>query len=131
MAPRLPSRKRKAVTRDSPEADEAVLRDANGNRRYVYRDIDPAYDSDDSDAPQTTNTIGNIPLSFYDSYPHIGYDVNGKKIARPAKGEALDALLDSIDIPKGWTGLTDPNSGKPLELSEQELDVLKRIQMNE
>lgn len=131
MAPREPSRKRKAVTRDSPESDEAVLRDANGNPRYVYRDIDPAYDSDDSDAPQTTNTIGNIPLSFYDSYPHIGYDVNGKKIARPAKGEALDALLDSIDIPKGWTGLTDPNTGKLLELSEQELDVLKRIQMNE
>ncbi|KAL8916228.1 MAG: hypothetical protein Q9208_008626 [Pyrenodesmia sp. 3 TL-2023] len=131
MASREPSKKRKAVTRDSPEANEAVLRDANGNPRYVYRDIDPVYDSDDSDAPQTTNTIGNIPLSFYDSYPHIGYDINGKRIARPAKGEALDALLDSIDIPKGWTGLTDPNTGKPLELSEQELDVLKRIQMNE
>ncbi|KAL8904451.1 MAG: hypothetical protein Q9207_003249, partial [Kuettlingeria erythrocarpa] len=131
MALSEPTRKRKAVTRDSPEADEAISTDANGNPRYVYRDIDPVYDSDDSDAPETTNTIGNIPLSFYDSYPHIGYDVNGKKIARPAKGEALDALLDSIDIPKGWTGLTDPDTGKPLELSEQELDVLKRIQMNE
>ncbi|KAL8865894.1 MAG: hypothetical protein Q9174_006630, partial [Haloplaca sp. 1 TL-2023] len=108
-----------------------VTEDANGNERYVYKDIDPVYDSDDSEAPQTTNTIGNIPLSFYDSYPHIGYDVNGKKIARPAKGEALDALLDSIDIPKGWTGLTDPNTGKPLELNSQELDVLRRIQTNE
>ncbi|KAL8646517.1 MAG: hypothetical protein Q9210_006098 [Variospora velana] len=113
------------------QPNHVVTQDANGNPRYVYRDIDPVYDSDDSDAPETTNTIGNIPLSFYDSYPHIGYDINGKKIARPAKGEALDALLDSIDIPKGWTGLTDPNTGKPLELSEQELDVLKRIQMNE
>lgn len=108
-----------------------VTEDANGNPRYIYQDIDPIYASDDSEAPETTNTIGNIPLSFYDSYPHIGYDINGKKIARPAKGEALDALLDSIDIPKGWTGLTDPNTGKPLELSEQELNLLKRIQMNE
>ncbi|KAI4125502.1 MAG: hypothetical protein LQ338_004204 [Usnochroma carphineum] len=116
---------------DEPEPNHILTEDANGNPRYVYEDIDPVYDSDDSDAPETTNTIGNIPLSFYDSYPHIGYDINGKKIARPAKGEALDALLDSIDIPKGWTGLTDPNTGKPLELSEQELDVLKRIQMNE
>lgn len=108
-----------------------TTQDANGETRFIYPEIDPTYDSDDSDARQTTNTIGNIPLSYYDSYPHIGYDVNGKKIARPAKGEALDALLDSIEIPKGWTGLTDPATGKPLELKQQELEILKRIQMNE
>ena len=108
-----------------------VETDANGGERYVYDEIEPGYDSDDSDAPVTANTIGNIPLSFYDSYPHIGYDINGKKIMRPAKGEALDALLDSIEIPKGWTGLTDPATGKPLNLSQEELEVLRRIQMNE
>lgn len=114
-----------------PPANYKVTEDANGNPRYVYNEIVPTYDSDDSDAPATANTIGNIPLSFYDSYPHIGYDINGKKISRPAKGEALDALLDSIDVPKGWTGLTDPATGRPLELSQQELEILKRIQMNE
>jgi ribosome biogenesis protein ERB1 len=108
-----------------------ITTDANGGVRYIYDEIDPVYYSDDSDAPVTTNTIGNIPLSFYDSYPHIGYDINGKKIMRPAKGEALDALLDSIDIPKGWTGLTDPNTGKPLNLSQEELEILKRLQTNE
>ena len=105
---------------ERPTANYKITEDANGNPRYIYNQIDPVYDSDDSDAPATQNTIGNIPLSFYDSYPHIGYDINGKKIARPAKGEALDALLDSIDLPKGWTGLTDPATGKPLELSQQE-----------
>ena len=116
---------------DEPPANYTIIEDANGNPRYAYNDIDPVYDSDDSDAPAATNTIGNISLSFYDSYPHIGYDINGKKIARPAKGEALDALLDSIEVPQGWTGLTDPATGKPLELSQQELEVLRRIQMNE
>ena len=114
-----------------PNATYSIAKDANGNPRYVYHDIEVGYASDDSDAPLHTNTIGNIPLSFYDSYPHIGYDINGKKISRPAKGEALDALLDSIDVPRGWTGLTDPETGKPLELSKEELDVLKRIQLNE
>lgn len=108
-----------------------VETDANGGERYVYDEIEPGYDSDDSDAPVTANTVGNISLSFYDSYPHIGYDINGKKIMRPAKGEALDALLDSIEVPKGWTGLTDPATGKPLNLSQEELEVLRRIQMNE
>ena len=105
---------------EGPPASYRITEDANGNSRYIYSEIDPVYDTDDSDAPATQNTIGNIPLSFYDSYPHIGYDINGKRIAWPAKGEALDALLDSIDVPKGWTGLTDPATGKPLELSQQE-----------
>ncbi|EON61349.1 ribosome biogenesis protein ERB1 [Coniosporium apollinis CBS 100218] len=108
-----------------------VTTDANGNPRYLYQEIEPGYESDDSDAPATVNTIGEIPLSFYDSYPHIGYDINGKKIMRPAKGEALDALLDSIEVPQGWTGLTDPATGKPLELSREELEVLKKLTRNE
>jgi len=48
-----------------------------------FQRLEAKYDSDDSDALITTNTIGNIPLTFYDSYPHIGYDINGKRIMRP------------------------------------------------
>jgi ribosome biogenesis protein ERB1 len=116
---------------DEDKPNYTVVKDANGGERYVYDEIDPVYDSDDSDAAEAANTIGNIPLSFYDSYPHIGYDINGKKIMRPAAGEALDALLDSIEVPKGWTGLTDPATGKPRNLSQEELEILRRIQKNE
>ena len=145
----IPSEDEKGIANDSLEEDGGsgsedeetfgrptrqykIVKDANGNDRYVYNEVDTGYASDDSDAPVTTNTVGNIDVEkFYGAYPHIGYDINGKKIARPAKGEALDALLDSIDIPKGWTGLTDPATGKPLEISQEELEVLRRIQMNE
>jgi ribosome biogenesis protein ERB1 len=118
---------------DDDKPNYAVVKDANGGVRYVYDEIDPVYDSDDSDAAASaaTNTIGNIPLSFYDAYPHIGYDINGKKIMRPAAGEALDALLDSIEVPKGWTGLTDLATGRPRNLSQEELEILRRIQKNE
>lgn len=123
-------------TTHTPDEDDTsqnytLTQDAHGKPRYVYRDIEPVYDSDDSDAPVTTNTIGNIPLSFYESYPHIGYDLDGKKVMRPAKGAALDSLLKSIELPKGWTGLTDPATGKPLELNDVELAVLKRLTRNE
>ncbi|GAM87756.1 hypothetical protein ANO11243_057830 [Dothideomycetidae sp. 11243] len=117
------------VNGSEPELVETI--DANGNPRFLYPEIDPVYDSDDSDVLQPVNTIGNIPLSYYDAYPHIGYDINGRKISRPAKGEALDALLDSIDIPEGWTGLTDPATGKPLALNADELEMLKRLTRNE
>lgn len=116
---------------DSEGPNYRIVKDANGQERYEYAEVDPVYDSDDSDAQGPVNTIGNIPLSFYDSYPHIGYDINGKKIMRPATGEALDALLDSIEVPKGWTGLTDPETGKPLNLSQDELELLRRLQMGE
>ena len=125
----------KVTAKDEAEPEEKlnyrIEKDANGGIRYVYDEIDPVYDSDDTDAQVPTNAIGNIPLSFYESYPHIGYDINGKKIMRPAAGEALDALLDSIDIPEGWTGLTDPETGKPLNLSQEELELLRKIQRHE
>ncbi|KAI7139424.1 hypothetical protein KC343_g17154, partial [Hortaea werneckii] len=47
---------------DEDKPNYRIDTDANGNPRYVYGEIDPAYDSDDSEAPATTNTIGNIPL---------------------------------------------------------------------
>ena len=116
------------------EADKPnyrVVEDAYGNERYIYDEIDPGEDSEYSVADAEANTIGNIPLTYYDSYPHIGYNINGKKIMRPATGEALDALLDSIEVPKGWTGLTDPSTGKPLQLSQEELQLLRKVQQNE
>ncbi|PLB44033.1 ribosome biogenesis protein erb1 [Aspergillus steynii IBT 23096] len=125
-----------APAEDNESSDEEqpnfrIEKDANGNDRFLYDEINPDDNSEYSDADENANTIGDIPLSFYDQYPHIGYDINGKKILRPAKGEALDALLDSIEIPKGWTGLTDPSTGKPLELSQDELELLRKVQMNE
>jgi len=116
---------------DSSQHDYEIIKDANGNDRFIYPEIDPGDDSDYSVPDDEANTIGNIPLSFYESFPHIGYNINGKKIMRPATGQALDALLDSIDIPQGYTGLTDPNTGKPLELSKDELELLRKIQTNE
>lgn len=39
---------------------------------WDHREIDPVYDSDDTDAQGPVNTIGNIPLSFYDRSVFLG-----------------------------------------------------------
>ncbi|KAF3932001.1 hypothetical protein ABW20_dc0103219 [Dactylellina cionopaga] len=120
----------------TPASDEELVDDvkvvtgADGNPRYIYPEINPVYDSDDTDAEET-NTIGNIPLEYYEKYPHVGYDINGKRIMRPAAGKALDTLLDSIELPKGWTGLIDKNSGAALNLTEEELEIVKKLQRSE
>lgn len=103
---------------------------SDGLPRIIKPEINPIYDSDDSDV-ETKNTIGNIPLSAYDEMPHIGYDINGKRIMRPARGSALDQLLESIDLPEGWTGLLDKETGSSLNITEEELELISKIQKNE
>lgn len=46
---------------------------------------------------QPANRVGNIPAHFYDDMPHIGYDIDGKKVMKPAKGDELDKFLKSVD----------------------------------
>ncbi|KAL2271138.1 hypothetical protein VTJ83DRAFT_509 [Remersonia thermophila] len=127
--PGVDPKPRKKAEEEEEGRNYRIEKDANGGERYVYDEIDPVYDSDDTDFNEPANTIGNIPLSFYDSYPHIGYDINGKKIMRPATGDALQSLLDSIEVPEGWTGLTDINTGNPLNLTKEELELVRRVQM--
>ena len=103
---------------------------SDGTPRIIKPEIDPIYDSDDSDV-ENFNTIGNIPISAYDEMPHIGYDINGKRIMRPAKGSALDQLLELIELPEGWTGLLDQNTGQSLNLNKEELELIRKIQNNE
>lgn len=118
--------------RTIPEQEDLNIHSkySDGRPRIIKPEINPIYDSDDSDV-ETHNTIGNIPLSAYDEMPHIGYDINGKRIMRPAKGSALDQLLDSIELPTGWTGLLDKNTGTSLNLTEEELELISKIQKNE
>lgn len=110
--------------------DEIHTKFSDGKPRIIKPEIDPVYDSDDSDH-DNFNTIGNVPLSAYDEMPHVGYDINGKRIMRPAKGSALDQLLESIELPEGWTGLLDQNTGSSLKLTPDELELIKKIQNNE
>lgn len=103
---------------------------ADGKPRPLLPEIAPVYDSDDTDN-EDVNTIGNIPISAYDTMPHIGYDIDGKRIMRPANKSAIDSLLETIDLPEGWTGLIDKDTGGSLNLTKEELDIIKRIQRGE
>lgn len=52
---------------------------------------------------QATNRVGNIPSYWYDDLPHIGYDIDGKKVMRPATGDELDKFLEGVeDDAGGW-----------------------------
>lgn len=49
------------------------------------------------------NTVGNIPMEWYKDFPHIGYDLDGKKIYKPIRNkDELDEFLDKMENPDYW-----------------------------
>jgi ribosome biogenesis protein ERB1 len=66
-------------------------------------DPDPASDSSEDERPRR-NTVGPVPLEWYRGEEHIGYDVEGQKLARKARRDRLDKLIarnDSSKVCKG------------------------------
>ncbi|KAG4108680.1 BOP1NT domain-containing protein [Neocallimastix lanati (nom. inval.)] len=77
---------------------------------------------------ETENTIGNILIEWYDDFPHIRYDINGKKIMRPVKGDELDKFLAKMEDPDDWKTVEDEKTKKKIVLSKEELDMIRKIQ---
>ncbi|TPX38268.1 hypothetical protein SmJEL517_g00056 [Synchytrium microbalum] len=102
---------------------------AAGTERKLLPEIDPVYESDDSDE-DTINRKGNVPSEWYKDYPHIGYDINGKPIAKPASKDELDTFLNTVDNPDIWRTVYDELEGKDRLLTREDLEIIKRIQQN-
>ncbi|KAI9256748.1 NUC169 domain-containing protein [Helicostylum pulchrum] len=90
-------------------------------------DIEGNYDSDSS-TEETENTIGNVPLEWYNDLPHIGYDIDGKKILKPATGDELDKFLATMEDPDSWKTVKSDVEGKDIILDDKELDIIQRLQ---
>ncbi len=41
-------------------------------------------------------------MEWYKEYQHIGYDLLGKKIIKPARGDELDEFVNKMDNPDYW-----------------------------
>lgn len=97
-----------------------------GGYRREYDEIEAGYGSESS-TEDNPNTIGNVPIEWYDDLPHIGYDVDGRKIFRPAKGDELDKFLANTTDIAAWTSAEDKLMQRNVTLSDKELDIIRRI----
>lgn len=70
-------------------------------------------------------------MHWYDDVPHIGYDIDGKKVLRPARGDELDKFLATVDNPESWKTAFDENTQMEKTLTSEELDIIRRLQQNE
>ncbi|XP_064466486.1 ribosome biogenesis protein bop1-like [Ornithodoros turicata] len=86
------------------------------------------YAFDSSDEEDIRNTIGNIPVEWYENYPHIGYDLDGKRILKPPKGDELDEFLKKMDDANYWRTVKDKSTGQQVVLTDEDVDLIQRLQ---
>ncbi|TKY88340.1 hypothetical protein EX895_002692 [Sporisorium graminicola] len=99
-----------------------------GEMKRVYPEINAEYDSDSS-TEDAENRIGNVPLEWYDDLPHIGYNINGRKVMKPATKDELDKFLDTVDGDgEAWFSARDNSTGKDVRLSDEELAIIRKLQ---
>lgn len=84
-------------------------------------------ESDTSDEEDVRNTVGNIPMHWYDEYKHIGYDWDAKQIQKPIQGDQIDEFLRKIEDPNFWRTVKDPQTGQEVILTEEDIGLIKRI----
>ena len=88
------------------------------------------YEYDSSDEEDIRNTIGNIPTNWYNDYPHLGYDLDGKQIRKPKRGDELEFFLSRMENPEHGVTVTDPYTGQDVVLSQEDADLIQRLRSN-
>ncbi|XP_070777806.1 ribosome biogenesis protein bop1 isoform X2 [Enoplosus armatus] len=87
------------------------------------------YECDSSDEEDIRNTVGNIPMEWYKDFPHIGYNLDGKKIYKPIRNkDELDDFLDKMENPEYWRTVHDKQTGSDIMLSDEQVELVNRLQ---
>lgn len=121
-APKIIKNKKK----QKPTSVEAFKTELNGSSSKSKPEEDE-YKDDTSDEEDIRNTIGNIPMHWYDEYKHIGYDWDAKKIIKPARRDQLDDFLKRMEDPNFWRTVKDMQTGQDIVISEADIELIKRI----
>ncbi|KAF0701117.1 Aste57867_8414 [Aphanomyces stellatus] len=81
-----------------------------------------------SDDEEAHNTIGNVPLRWYEEYDHIGYTVDGQKIIKQNKTDGIDDAIAAKDDPNYGRTVYDAYNDRKVVLSDRELEIIRRMQ---
>ncbi|KCV71695.1 hypothetical protein H696_01118 [Fonticula alba] len=146
MPDTLPSEDEDPATAPGHSTDEEIRQALERNRPNIpgplehvpafpfQQDVDSSDEapSDLSDDEHTTNPVGRgIPSEWYADHPHIGYDLDGKRIMKPLESlDELDRFLAKMGTDAEnddyWRTVKD-KYGASLKLSDEELQLIDRI----
>ncbi|KAG1688024.1 hypothetical protein DVH05_004434 [Phytophthora capsici] len=81
-----------------------------------------------SDDEENVNTIGNVPLRWYEDYDHIGYNVDGKKIMKSNNGDGIDDAIAAKDDPNYDRTVYDAYNDRKIVISDRDMEIIRRMQ---
>ncbi|XP_028296672.1 ribosome biogenesis protein bop1-like isoform X2 [Gouania willdenowi] len=113
----------RVLNEEVEQLEERVLNEEEAEQR------EDEYEKDSSDEEDIRNTVGNVPMDWYKDFPHIGYDLEGRRIYKPIRNkDELDQFLDKMENPEFWRTVCDQQTGSDVVLSEDQLELIKRLQ---
>uniref|UniRef100_A0AC34F2U9 BOP1 N-terminal domain-containing protein n=1 Tax=Panagrolaimus sp. ES5 TaxID=591445 RepID=A0AC34F2U9_9BILA len=123
------SKRKAAAKTNGSKVEEQDKKGHNGKIITTSPIEDDRFDS--SDEEDLRNTIGNVPIQWYDDYEHVGYDLDGKKILKKGtkKGE-IDNFLDRMEDPDYWRKVFDRQTGEELTLTDEQVAKLRALATN-
>ncbi|XP_024020518.1 ribosome biogenesis protein BOP1 homolog [Morus notabilis] len=107
-----------ALGSDHSHEDQSESSDA-------HEEVEESDSSEDEVAPR--NTVGNVPLVWYQDEDHIGYDIAGKKIKKKEREDKLQSFLASADDSKNWRKINDEYNQEIVELTKEEAKLVHRM----
>ncbi|XP_052750374.1 ribosome biogenesis protein BOP1 homolog [Galleria mellonella] len=84
-------------------------------------------EGDSSDEEDRVVTTGEVPTWWYRDYPHLGYDLDGRRIMKPPQRDQIDQFLQKCSDPEFWRTVRDPRTGQDVVLSAADLRLLQRL----
>ena len=114
----------------APPSNDKDVKDKKGKEKATQKEKkseNNEYEYDSSDEEDIRNTIGNIPVNWYDDYEHIGYNIDGKQIRKPKRGDELDHFLRRMEDGDAGVTVQDPQTGQDVVLSKEDVETLTRI----
>uniref|UniRef100_A0AC35TZ47 Ribosome biogenesis protein BOP1 homolog n=1 Tax=Rhabditophanes sp. KR3021 TaxID=114890 RepID=A0AC35TZ47_9BILA len=117
---------------------EDLLKKENGVEKVVQEGYDDTVDEiprkpiqiddfESSDEEDLRNTMGNVPVEWYNEYNHIGYDKHGKPIIKPENKDELDIFLDKMENPDYWKTVFDRQTGSSHVLTDEQLTKIMNL----
>lgn len=122
--------KRKAEVCENGDLESAVVQEDGVQEAPVLDSgvqVADEYDEDSSDEEDVVNTIGDVPLRWYDDFDHVGYTREGVRLARGKTRGEIEQFLQRVSNPEFWRTVLEKSSGREHVLSDEELQLVERV----
>ena len=129
-------------SRSNSSSNTSVTTTAPTDLTSLLNTDDISSDEEDRVDQDHINTIGRVPLHWYDAYDHIGYTINGQKLFKKGiagnnnvigdgSGETRDRIDQAIknrDNPNSLNTVYDMYNDREVVLSARDLEIISRLQ---